>query len=147
MAWSNILQEVDVFRLVTSVRQRKISPHEESNFRPSDSHSDALPLNHKDSTVSEVYYEVHMTRVLHTAKISSVDSIMFVNGIRTKKSTEEKNEKNMVEQRSAESEGLRFDSSCTTLKIFIFVLRSWQDENHLSLFLYRAQNLPSLLFY
>ena len=59
-----------------------------------------------------------MTRVLHTARISSVDSIMFVNGIRTKKSTEEKNEKNMVEQRSAESEGLRFDSSCTTLKNF-----------------------------
>ena len=24
---------------------------------------------------------------------------------------------------------------------------SWQDEKHLSLFLYRAQNLPSLLFY
>ena len=30
---------------------------------------------------------------------------------------------------------------------FIFVPRSWQDEKHLSLFLYRAQNLPSLLFY
>ena len=29
--------------------------------------SDALPLSHRDSTVSEVYYEVHMTRVLHTA--------------------------------------------------------------------------------
>ena len=81
-------------------------------------HSDTLPLSHKDSTVSEVYYDVHMTRVLHTARISSVDSIMFVNGIRTKKSTEEKNEKNMVEQRSAESEGLRFDSSCTTSKNF-----------------------------
>ena len=31
--------------------------------------SDALPLSHRDSTVSEVYYEVHMTRVLHTAKM------------------------------------------------------------------------------
>ena len=31
--------------------------------------SDAL-LSHRDSTVSEVYYEVHMTRVLHTARIS-----------------------------------------------------------------------------
>ena len=30
---------------------------------------------------------------------------------------------------------------------FFFVPRSWQDEKHLSLFLYRAQNLPSLLFY
>ena len=42
--------------------------------------SDALPLSHRDSTVSEVYYEVHnfMTRVLHTARISNVDSVMFL---------------------------------------------------------------------
>ena len=40
--------------------------------------SDALSLSHKDSTVSEVYYEVHMTRVLHTARISNVDSVLFV---------------------------------------------------------------------
>ena len=39
--------------------------------------SDALPLSHRDSTVSEIYYEVHMTHVLHTAKISNVDSVMF----------------------------------------------------------------------
>ena len=32
--------------------------------------------------VSEVYYEVHMTRVLHTARISNVDNVMFVNRIR-----------------------------------------------------------------
>ena len=38
--------------------------------------SDAL--SHGDSTVSEIYYEVHMTRVLHTARISSADSVMFV---------------------------------------------------------------------
>ena len=38
--------------------------------------SDALPLSHRDSTVSEVYYEVHMTRVLHTARISNFDSVM-----------------------------------------------------------------------
>ena len=38
----------------------------------------ALPLSHRDSTVSEVFYEVHMTRVLHTARISNVDSVMFV---------------------------------------------------------------------
>ena len=30
---------------------------------------------------------------------------------------------------------------------FFFVPRSWQDEKHLSLFLCRAQNLQSLLFY
>ena len=40
--------------------------------------SDALPLSHRDSTVSEVYYEVHITRVLHTARISNVDSVMLV---------------------------------------------------------------------
>ena len=40
--------------------------------------SDALPLSHRDSTVSEVYYQVHLTRVLHTASISNVDSVMFV---------------------------------------------------------------------
>ena len=44
--------------------------------------TDALSLSHRDSTVSEVYYEVHMTRVLHTARISNVDSVMFVNRVR-----------------------------------------------------------------
>ena len=62
------------FRLVTSVGQRKIlSPHEESNLRPSDLRSDALPLSHKESSVSGIYYEVLMTRVLHTARISNVE--------------------------------------------------------------------------
>ena len=44
--------------------------------------TDALSLSHRDFMVSEVYYEVHMTRVLHTARISNVDSVMFVNRIR-----------------------------------------------------------------
>ena len=44
--------------------------------------TDALPLSHRDSMVSEVYYEVHMTRVLHTVRISNVDSVMLVNRIR-----------------------------------------------------------------
>ena len=44
--------------------------------------SDALPLSHRDSTVSEVYYEVHMTHVLHTARISSVDSLIFADRIK-----------------------------------------------------------------
>ena len=67
------------FRLVTSVGQRKIlSPHEESNLRSSDLRSDALPLSHEDSSVSEVYYEVLMKRVLHTARISNVDCVMFL---------------------------------------------------------------------
>ena len=46
-----------------------------------DPRSDALPLSHRDSTVSEVYYEVHMTHFLHTARISNVDSVMFENSV------------------------------------------------------------------
>ena len=45
--------------------------NEESNLRPSDSAS------HIDSTVSEVYTKF-MTRVLHTARLSNVESVMFV---------------------------------------------------------------------
>ena len=46
--------------------------------------SDALPLSHRDSMVSEVYYEVHMTHVLHTARISNVDSVMFEDELRNR---------------------------------------------------------------
>ena len=44
--------------------------------------SDALPLSHRDSMVSEVCYKVHMTCILHTARVSNVNGIMFVNKIR-----------------------------------------------------------------
>ena len=40
--------------------------------------SDALLLSHRDSMVSEVSYEVHMIRVLHTVRINNVNSVMFV---------------------------------------------------------------------
>ena len=40
--------------------------------------SEALLLSHRHSTVSEIYYEVHMTRVLHTARINNVDNVMLV---------------------------------------------------------------------
>ena len=40
--------------------------------------TDDLPLSQRDSTVTEVYYEVHTTRVLHTARVSNVDSVIFV---------------------------------------------------------------------
>ena len=57
----------DIFRPVTSVGQRKKS---------------------ESPTVREVYYEVHMTRVLHTARISDIDSVMFVNRVRNMASFE-----------------------------------------------------------
>ena len=44
--------------------------------------SDALPLSHRDSTVSEVSCEVHMTRVLHAARNTNVESVMFVDRLR-----------------------------------------------------------------
>ena len=62
------------FRLVTSVGQKKKFWVPLRN-RASDlriPRSDALPLSHRDSTVSEVYYVVHMTHVLHTARISTI---------------------------------------------------------------------------
>ena len=74
----------DVFHLDTSVGQMKnkkgkiLSPHGESNLRPSDSALRCSTLSHRDSTVSEVYYKVRMTCVQHTARISNVNSIMFV---------------------------------------------------------------------
>ena len=40
-----------------------------------------------------------------------------------------------------------YEESSLGTQNFFFVLRSRQDKNHLSLFLYRAQNLPSLLFF
>ena len=72
-----------VFRLVTSVGQRKNS---ESlwGIEPKTFCFRVLMLYNwaAETTVSEVYYEVHMRRVLHTARISNVDSVMFVNRIR-----------------------------------------------------------------
>ena len=44
--------------------------------------TDALSLSHRDSMVSEAYYEVHMTRSLHTARISNVYSVKLVNRMR-----------------------------------------------------------------
>ena len=44
--------------------------------------SDALPLSHRDSTVSEVSYEIHMTRVLHAARNTNVESVMYVDRLR-----------------------------------------------------------------
>ena len=54
-------------------KEKVLSPHEESIPR-----SDALPTSYRDSTVNVLYYEVHMTPVLHTVRISNVDSVMPV---------------------------------------------------------------------
>ena len=89
--------------------------------------------------MGEVNYEVHKTRVLHTARISNVDNAMFVNRIREMVNFELDKE---IEHRSAESEGLRFDSSWGVRIVFFFP-RSRQDEKHLSLL---KRPLPSNFF-
>ena len=66
-------------RLAMSVGQRR-NPEFTSELRILS--SNALPLSQGDSAVSEIYYKVHMTHVLHTTKISNVNSLMFVNRIR-----------------------------------------------------------------
>ena len=71
--------EKDVFRLITSMGQRKNSEYPRG-IEPQS--SDALPRSHRDFTMNEIYCVVHMTRVLNIAKISNVDSVMFVNRIR-----------------------------------------------------------------
>ena len=50
------------FRLFTSVGQ----------IKNSESPSDSSSLSHTDFTVSDVYYEIHMTRVLYTAGINKI---------------------------------------------------------------------------
>ena len=45
-------------------------------------HSNALLLSYRDLMVSKVYYKVLMIHVLHTARISNVGRVMFVNKIR-----------------------------------------------------------------
>ena len=62
-------------------KEKNLSTHEELNLRPSDS------VFHFSSTepqrmVSEVYYKVHMTCFQHTARISNVNSVEFVNRIK-----------------------------------------------------------------
>ena len=69
--------EKDVFRLVASVEQRIIlSPHEESNLRPSGS-----ALRCSTTEPERLYGKRGLLRssVLHTAKMSNFYSVMVVN--------------------------------------------------------------------
>ena len=46
-------------------------------FRFHDPLLNPLPVSHRDSMVSEVYYEVRTTCILHTTTISNVDNLMI----------------------------------------------------------------------
>ena len=71
----------DVFHLIMSAGQR--SPHEESNLRPLD-----FALWCSTTEQQRLYSErgplwsSYLTCILHTARISNVDSVMFVYRIR-----------------------------------------------------------------
>ena len=81
METQNIIKERCFFHLVTSVGQRKNSESPQE-IKPQTFRFCALILylSHRDSTVSKVYYKVCKTHVLHTARISNVNNIMFVDG-------------------------------------------------------------------
>ena len=81
METQSIIKERCFFRLVTSMGQRKNSESPQE-IKPQIFRFCALILylSHRDSTVSKVYYEVCKTHVLHTARISNVNNIMFVHG-------------------------------------------------------------------
>ena len=81
METQNIIKERCFFCLFTSVGQRKNSESPQE-IKPQTFRFCALILylSHRDSTVSKVYYKVCMTHVLHTARISNVNNIMFVDG-------------------------------------------------------------------
>ena len=72
--------ENDIFSILSRAwdREKIQSPHEESNLRPSDSALRCSTTEPQRLHGERVCYEVHITRVLHTARISNIDSIMFV---------------------------------------------------------------------
>ena len=58
-------------------KEKILNPHQESNSDLRILRSDALPLSHRDYGEQDL-----MIRVLHAAKISNVNSVMFINRIR-----------------------------------------------------------------
>ena len=58
--------------------EKNLSPHEEANLRPSDSALRALPLSHRDSTVSKFLYDVHTWQAsCIPLRSENVDSVIF----------------------------------------------------------------------
>ena len=63
-------------------KEKILSPYEESNLRHSDTTLQCSTAELQRLNGERVYYKVLMIHVLHTARISNVGSIMFVNKIR-----------------------------------------------------------------
>ena len=129
--------EKDVFRLITSVGRRKNSESpwgiEPQTFGFRAPILSLISIHKHDSIdiadPSSMQDVCHMNFVINLTHWRVSVAQWYSIGART----------------FAESEGLRFHSSWG-LKTF-FHSQLWEYAKHLSLFLYRAQNLPSLLFY
>ena len=63
-------------------KEKILSPYEESNLRHSDTTLQCSTAELQRLNSERVYYKVLMIHVLHTARISNVGSVMFVNKIR-----------------------------------------------------------------
>ena len=63
-------------------KEKILSPYEESNLRHSDTTLQCSTAELQRLNGERVYYKVLKIHVLHTARISNVGSIMFVNKIR-----------------------------------------------------------------
>ena len=63
-------------------KEKILSPYEESNLRHSDTTLQCSTAELQRLNGERVYYKVLMIHVLHTARISNVGSVMFVNKIR-----------------------------------------------------------------
>ena len=106
----------------------------------------ALPLRHRNSTASEIYYEVHMTPMRNR---TSDFWILCSDALPLSHRNSTVSEVYYVVHMTCILHTARI-SNVDSLVLNVnrnFVPHSWQDEKHLSLFLYCAQNFPSLLFY
>ena len=63
-------------------KEKILSPYEESNLRHSDTTLQCSTAELQRLNGERVYYKVLKIHVLHTARISNVGSVMFVNKIR-----------------------------------------------------------------
>ena len=72
---SNVEKDVFIISSRAWDKENILSSHEESNLRRSNSALAPMLYHWATETDTEVYYEVHVTRVLYTARISNVDSV------------------------------------------------------------------------
>ena len=136
--------EKDVFRLVTRVRHIKYSKSPWGIEPQTFGFCAPMLYYWATDTVSEVYYEVHSPKLAisliisknntlwtHADPSSVQDGVSCIWELHNRSRLRWNLCGSVVAHRSAESEGLRFDS-LWRLRIFFSVPRSWQDEKSFS---------------